>query len=410
VTQAASLRNLWVIMVTTGVENLGFFMVVALLPFYAERFDGVPFIIGLLVAAFALAQMVTAPVWGRFSDRWGRRPGILLGLCISAVAYLVFAYADSLWLLLLSRLVQGIGAGTVSVTHAYISDTVVPRERALAIGWLTAATSAAAMIGPALGSFSGLLSPAAPGISVAALCILNILFAWRFLSEPPKRPPHHEIETERSVRHSLFEVLRHPGARVSSLIWIYFIGMMANSAMTAVWGLYLERRFGVNEDTIWIFFVYVAGLSIVMRALLLGPLVRRFGEVKLLRAGALALAFGLLLTPLPRQVPALALVILLVPVGTALLFPATTSLVSRSAPPSQVGQILGVQQAFGSVSKIVGPIGAGAAFQYLRIEAPFWMAGTVVLLMGVLTTWLPSPAEEAEELPEAEPPAVEKAG
>src|SRR6185369_7815319 len=123
---------------------------------------------------FAIAQLITAPIWGRFSDRYGRRPALLVGLSASAIAYVVFGYADSLWLLFLSRLVQGSGGGTVSVIQAYVADALKPEDRAKGLGWLSAATNAGVALGPVLGSqFMG-FGPHAPGLAAAALCLMNM--------------------------------------------------------------------------------------------------------------------------------------------------------------------------------------------------------------------------------------------
>src|ERR671914_251687 len=134
--------KLVVLMVTAFVDMVGLLMVLPLLPFYAKALGGSGTVVGLLVSSFAIAQLIASPFWGRFSDRYGRRPALLIGLTASAIAYVVFAFAESLWLLLLMRLVQGAGGGTTGVAQAYVADTMAPGERAKALGWLSAATSA----------------------------------------------------------------------------------------------------------------------------------------------------------------------------------------------------------------------------------------------------------------------------
>jgi MFS family permease len=148
------IRRLWVLMLTVFVDMIGFLIVLPLLPFYAEKLGADPFLVGALVSIFALAQLAAAPLWGRLSDRYGRRPAILGGLLISAVSYVLFESAGTVWVLFLSRLVQGGGAGTVGVVQAYVSDVVPAKDRAKALGWLTVASSAGVMIGPAIGSLA----------------------------------------------------------------------------------------------------------------------------------------------------------------------------------------------------------------------------------------------------------------
>lgn len=379
-----ALRGLWVLMATVFVDMIGFLMVLPLLPFYAERLGANATVIGALVAAFAGAQLLTSPFWGRLSDRYGRRPMILVGLGASALAYILFGLADSVWVLFLSRLVQGAGGGTTGVVQAYVSDAVKPSERAKALGWISAATSAGVMLGPALGSLTTALGTAAPGFIAAGLCVLNMVSAWRWLSEPSGSSP--EAREARKVRpgatrEAVLETLKHPVSRVSSLIWIYAGGMMAFMAMNAVLALFLERRFGVSEQTIGWFFVYIGAISLVMRSVVLGPVVARLGEIHTLRLGALCLALGMGLMPFTYHLATFGLAVMLIPIGTALLFPATTSLVSSRARKGETGMLLGVQQSFGGVARLVGPLWAGAAFQSIGVGAPFWIGGGVMLIL-----------------------------
>lgn len=382
------ISRLWVLMLTVFVDMIGFLIVLPLLPFYAEKLGADAVSVGALISLFALAQLATAPLWGKLSDRYGRRPMILAGLLVSAVAYIVFEGATTVWLLSVSRLVQGAGAGTVGVVQAYLTDSVPARERAKALGWLTAATSAGVMVGPAIGSLSAAYGWIGPGYLAAGFCVLNFLFAWWWLPESARRPPSAGQRPKRqgSTRAAIIEILKNPLGGVGSLVWIYALGMMAFMAMNGVLALYLERKFGVHEGNIGWFFVYVGAVSLVMRSLVLGPAVRRFGEVRVLQLGALSMALGFATVPLARSFLELAFAVLLIPVGTALLFPATTSMVSHQADEGQTGLMLGVQQAFGGVARMIGPLWAGAAFQEISIASPFWIAAGTMLVVRVLAS------------------------
>ena len=370
-------------MFTGFVDTLGVFLVLSLLPYYARELGASPLAVGALVSAFAVAQTISAPLWGRASDRWGRRPIILVGLGISVGAYLIFAFADSLWLLLLSRLAQGFGGGTVSVVFAYISDAVPAPDRAERIGWVTAATSAAAMVGPAVGSLAVRFDPSYPGIAAALLCAISLALAFVWLPEPPG-----ERSAERptqSLVQALGRVFSHPREVAHMLIWVYALGMVATNALTAIIGLYLDDRFGVGEDDIWVFFTYLAGLSLIVRVTLLGPLVRAWGEVRVLRLGALLLAAGLLGMPVPGHPVGLWWTVPLVALGNSFLYPCTTALVSRTARRAhETGQILGVQQAVGGLARIGGPLLAGSLFARLGPGSPFLAGGA---LMVITTLW-----------------------
>jgi MFS family permease len=373
---------------------LGFAMVFPLLPLYAVRLKADPTVIGFLVASFSMAQVAASPLWGRFSDRFGRRPALLVSLFGSTLAFLIFAFADSIPMLFLCRIVQGASGGTTGVMQAYIGDSVEPRERAKALGWLSAATNTGVMIGPAVGSTVWLLGPSFPGILAASLCLINLVFAWFVLPES-KAPKTQEDDgaPRPSIGGMVLETIRHPRRAASELIWIYAVAMTAFSSMTAILAIYLMKRFQIDEASIGYVFPFLGAVSVVMRAGILGRLVTRFGEVRLMQAGALLLALGLLAFPLPRHIAVLVPVMVLVPIGTALLFPATSALLSQRCDRSVLGQVMGVQQAFGGMARIFGPIWAGAAFERLGPGVPFEVAGVVVLLVALLTTRVSSESE-----------------
>ncbi len=396
------LGRLWALMLTVFVDMLGFLIVVPLLPLYAKNLGATALEIGLMISVFALAQLSTSPLWGKLSDRRGRRPMLLLGISISTLAQLLFALACSTWalgrfdargligVLFLSRLVQGAGGATTGVVQAYVGDTVAPEERAKALGWISAATSAGVMIGPALGSLASLDRPSTPGLIAALLCLVNLLFARRFLPESRSHAARADsrLHGTGSVRQRLLEVLAHPTRPVARLIWVYGLGMMAFMAMNAILALFLQARFGFTEKSIGYVYTGIGSISLVMRSVVLGPAVRRLGEAGVLRAGLAALTLSFALQPLAPRLPLYCLALVLIPIGTALLFPATSSLVSRYSEPRELGTVMGVQQAYGGIARLIGPIWAGAAFESIGPGAPFWIASvlafaTLLFALGV---------------------------
>ncbi|MDQ3309156.1 MAG: MFS transporter [Gemmatimonadota bacterium] len=366
-------------MITAFVDMLGLLMVVPLLPFYAMRLGGGGLVVGLLVSSFSVAQLVSAPLWGRVSDRYGRRPALLIGLGAAAVAYVIFGYAETLWLLLASRLVQGAGGGTVGVIQAYVADATEPENRAKSLGWLSAATSLGVTIGPVIGSATLAWGRPAPGLVAAGLCVANMLFAWRYL---PESRTHTVLDPAVRIsrpREAVWRVLSHSAEPAPRLIWIYAIAMGAFQAMTSVLALLLAHQHGVTERTIGFFFMYIGATGVIARAGLLGPLVKRLGEPRLSRLGILLLATGLATLPLARSYLALALVVPLVPLGTAFTFPCITAILTRVIAAHERGLYMGVQQTFGGVARVIGPIAAGWAFDHLGPGVPFWTGAVVVL-------------------------------
>src|SRR5690606_34704363 len=192
-------------------------------------------------------QLIAAPLWGRVSDRYGRRPALLAGLAAAAVAYLVFAFANSIWLLFLSRIVQGAGGGTVGVIQAYVADALEPKDRAKGLGWLSAATNLGVTIGPVIGSLTHAWGPSAPGLFAAALCTLNILFAFRFLPETNVRRAADPGVARTRPRHAVWRVITRSGEAPHRLIWMYAITMGAFQGMNAILALFLRSEEHTSE-------------------------------------------------------------------------------------------------------------------------------------------------------------------
>lgn len=410
-------------MITAFIDMAGVLMVLPLLPFYAKEMGAGGFVVGALVSSFAVAQLASAPMWGRFSDRYGRRPALLVGLGASAIAYIIFAYADSLWVLFLSRIVQGAGGGTVGVIQAYVTDAVEPKNRARALGWLSAATNAGVAIGPVIGSASTHFSERAPGFLAAGLCVINIVFAAKYLNES-RDMAEARTHTQKKGRsgEAVWHVIRNSSEPKSRLIWIYAIGMGAFMGMNAILALFLAARFGVTERTIGFFYMYIGVISIVTRAGILGRMVDKYGEARLSRLGMSLLALGLVTMPfihkvidadalgrtLNGEVPVTMAVLLsflpiaaavaLIPLGTAFTFPCVTSLLSRVIPSNERGLWMGLQQTFGGTARVVFPLLAGFLFDRM-IALPFIVSaalvvGTIFLGLGMENYTQPAPEVE----------------
>jgi MFS family permease len=385
-------------------------MVIPLLPFYAKSLGAGGLIVGTLIASFNVAQLLSAPMWGRFSDAYGRRPALLVGLGASVIAYVIFAFA--LWLphplfyLYLSRIVQGAGGGTVGVIQAYVADSTAPEERAKALGWLSAATNAGVALGPLLGSLTHVLGARGPGLFAAGLCALNMVFAWRYLNESRDMKEAAAAKADGAPRprsrDAIAQVVRHSSAPASRLIWIYAVAIGAFQGVTSMLALLLSARFGVTEQTIGFFFAYIGALSVVTRTLILGRMIDRYGEARLARIGIIILATGIALLAfirpladpagvaamlggvLPMRAVALlpflplAIAVAFLPLGTAFTFPCVTSLLSRVIVSKERGLYMGVQQTFGGVARVLFPILFG--FLYDRSTGlPFLVSAGLVL-------------------------------
>lgn len=397
--------KMFALMATAFMDMVGLLMIIPLLPFYVKtlggegiNFLGIHFGIGIIsgtiVAAFTFAQLLSAPMWGRFSDRVGRRPTLLIALSASAIAYLIFGFAQSLFLLFISRIVQGAGGGTVGVIQAYVADSTAPEDRARALGWLSAATNLGVALGPVLGSFAislgkrdlmpgpGTLSMghAAPGIMAAALCLLNIAFAARYLTESrdaSEQAPAGEVRP--TSRQAIWRVISHSSEPSSRLIWIYAIAIGAFQGSFSVLALFLNARFEVTEQTIGYFFMYVGAISVFARVLLLGRAVDWLGEANLSRLGLVLLAIGVAGMPLSSNLVMLAFAVALIPLGTAFTFPCVTALLSRVISPRERGLYMGMQQTYGGVARIIAPLFFGWAFDSLGVSSPYFFSAAFIM-------------------------------
>ena len=380
--------KLTILMVTAFVDMLGLIIVYPLLPFYATRLGANAAMVGALVAAFSVAQLVSAPAWGRLSDRYGRRPAILTGLLVSAVAYVIFAFAGTIWLLFLSRIIQGLGGGTIGVVQAYVADISVEKDRAKALGWLSAVTSLGAVVGPAIGSllvrFGG---HAAPGLGSAALCLMVSVFAWKFLRESRTDTAQFEAMHAKagSSVNALAEVITHPNLPASRLIWIYAIGIGAFYGTTPMLPLVLAERLAVNDQNVGYFIMYLGGMGVIVRTGILGRLIERIGEPRVARLGLILLAAGLASVAMIKSYPTMLIALTLMPMGTAFVFPCTTAMLSRVVPSRQRGLYMGVQHTFGGVSRVAFPLIAGYAMDAFGKGIPFVFAGAMVLATLMLT-------------------------
>ena len=370
-----------VLFMTAFVDMVGLTVVMPLLPFYATELGASATMVGLLVSAFSVAQLAVAPLWGRFSDRYGRRPAILSGLLLTGCAYVIFAFAGSVWVLLLSRLVQGLGGGTIGVVQAYVADASSPEERTKSLGWLSAVTSLGAVAGPAFGSVMiSVGGKAAPGLAAAALALLIAGFAARFLVESrTEMSGSHPTPSATSARQAIGRVVSHWHEPASRLIWIYTIGIGAFYGTIQVVPLLLMNRLGVTERTIGYFVMYLGGMGVVVRSLLLGRAVDLLGEARLSRLGLVLLAAGLGCTGLASHGGIIFLGFTLMPLGTAFLFPCVTGLLSRVVPSHERGLYMGVQHTFGGISRVLFPVAAGLLMDRFGVGVPFWISGLLVL-------------------------------
>ncbi len=391
------------------VDLVGFGLVIPLLPFYAVRFGASPQEVTLLLAVYSLMQLFTAPLWGRLSDRIGRRPVLMTSMAASALAYLWLGAADTLWMLFAARALAGACAGNIAAAQAYIADVTTPEKRAKGMGLIGAAFGLGFIFGPALGGFlagnnpatANLQTPAwvAAGLSALALC--GVLFLLR-----ESRSAAERAATLRASRvGAILGALRRPV--LSRLILVFFLVILAFAAMESTFALWAMAQFHWGPEQVGYVFAYVGILSAILQGGLIGRLAQRYGEERLLLGGLVLLCFGLVLLPFARDLAVLGVAVSGLALGMGLTQPSINSLISRRAGREEQGSVLGVTQSVGSLSRVVGPALAGVLFGDLGRASPFWWGAALIAIALLLSLHLyrglgAAPLPEAEPLSRAE--------
>ena len=355
---------LLVIFVTVFIDLVGFGIVMPVLPFYAEgtKFGATPSQVGLLFASYSIMQLVFAPVLGRLSDKYGRRPILLISLLGTALGFFILGSATTLWMLFLGRIIDGISGGNISTAQAYIADVTTKEDRAKGMGLIGAAFGLGFVFGPAIGGVLSRWGINVPFLFAGGLALANAILLYFTLPETVTRD-HPARVSAASGRgwHQLIAALRN--RRLGFVLTIYFLGIVAFSIMTATFSLFMMFRLGYDAyHSGWIF-AFVGVISAIVQGGLIGRLVKKFGEPILVIAGAFLFMASLVATPFITAATGLLAILTLAAVtsiGQALSAPSLSSLASKSASPAEHGSVLGVTQSVASLARAVGPSLAAA--------------------------------------------------
>lgn len=382
-----SRSTLFILLSIVVVDLIGFGIVMPVLPFYARDFGVTATTLGLLMMSYAAAQFVCAPLWGRLSDRVGRRPVILFSVAGTSASLLFFGLAESILWLFVARVLAGGFAANVSVASAYISDVTNEDERTRWMGMLGASFGVGFILGPIIG---GLLSPLGyrvPMLVAAGLAFINLIYAAFSLKEPDR----HVDRGATAVSASRFSVLRGPEVR--RLCLIYFVYSIAVSQLETIFAFFMIDRFEFDAlEVAWIF----VGMAIVMGGIQGGgmkPLSARYSEKQLVVTGSLLLGLGFVLLPSAPTWAVLLLPLALAAVGRAITQPPLMSLTSMVATSDTRGVVMGTFQSSASLARVVGPVLAGLLYD-LAEPGPFYLAAALMGLAFLLSRRLPERGDE----------------
>lgn len=373
------------------VDLIGFGIIIPLLPFYGEHFQADPRTVGLLMASYSLAQFISAPIWGRMSDRAGRRPVLLLSLAGAALAYLLLAFADVLWMLFAARLLGGLMAGNISAAFAYMADVTTKENRAKGMGLIGAAFGIGFILGPAIGGILAGPDPMAadyrsPALAAAALSLAALLLAFVRLPEslsPEIRARNANLPRARRLA-QFGDALKLPG--VGLLMLLGFLATFVFAGLETTFAMWSRRAFGWGPEQNGWLFAYVGLISAAIQGGLMGRLAKRFGERALIAQGAAALAIGIGAIPFCIQVWQLYLAMAVAAYGFSVINPAFNSLISQKTPDTDQGGVMGVTRSVTTLARVVGPAWAGLLFAWLGRDWPYFSGALVmaaVLLLAV---------------------------
>jgi len=376
-------KRLAPLLVAVFINIAGFSLILPLLPFYGQVFDAQPFEIGLLFAAYSFGNVFGEIHWGRQSDVWGRRKVLAVTTFIAGLSYFAFAYAPGLWAAILIRIVSGFFSGTLSVCQGFIADVSPPERRAKTMGYFGAAFSLGIAFGPVLGGvFAGEEAVAEsfrlPIFIAGSLSILASLWCMLVLRDAvePKGKGARLPKYSAAFQFVSGEPL------LSRLFIISFFGIAAFASMEAVYGLWSEANFGWSANDLGFAFLAIGGGGLFAQLVLIGPLVHRFGEARVIVLGLCLLALSMFLQPVIRLPISGVLLMGVLMTGHSLAFPSAGALLSRNTPPERQGSTMGLLMASNAIGRILAPPIFGWIYA-VQMDAP-WYAGAVMIGLVIL--------------------------
>jgi len=392
-------RPLTLIFLTLFLDLLGVGILIPITPYLVRQYRSDALTIGLLVLVFSVAQFLMTPVLGALSDRYGRRPVLLVSLFGTAIGHFMFGLAPSLGFMFAARILDGITGGNISAAQAYIADITPPEDRAKSFGLIGAAFGLGFMMGPAIGGLLSTISLQAPAFAAGGLALVTTTLSFFFLPE--------SLPLERRTKTALQWSLLNPFQAIGSalgrvnlrfMLLATFALNFAYSGLQSHFALYTLTRFGANErQNAWLL-TYLGVMITIIQGGLIRRLMPMFGEGKLIRVGLVLGGVGFLALIFAPSVGFVYGALTLLSMGSGLAAPALQSLVSQRAGASEQGVVLGVTQSLGSLSRILGPLWAGLTFDTFAPSAPYW-TGCVMMAVSLFLVGLSSARQQTQAQP-----------
>jgi MFS transporter, DHA1 family, tetracycline resistance protein len=376
----ANKKMLFAIFLIVFIDLLGFSVILPLLPFYAETFGATPLVVGLLTAAYAAAQLIGAPLLGRLSDRYGRRPILMISIAGNMLGFVLLAVAQNLGILFLARGLAGLTGGNISVAQAYISDVSEPKDRGKALGLIGAAFGLGFIIGPAVGGILGTFGFWVPATVSAVLSGINLLLVFFWLPESltverrlalanTSRPPF-------TVK-AMLQTLQRPF--VGPLLHTRFFFGLAFAMFQSIFALYAQYRLNLDGRQTGYILAYVGVLSAVTQGFLIGKINARFSDTQIILAATVIMAIGLGAWAFAPNVIALLIVLIPIAVAGGVLNTTINSAMSKAVAPIEIGGILGLAASLESLTRVISPSLGGLMLEKLGTASP-GIFGAIILI------------------------------
>lgn len=371
-------KRAWVLFPVVFVDLLGFGVLIPIFPLLVQDYGGNPFVVGALIATYSVFQFIFSPILGRLSDKYGRKPVLVVSTVVNALSYLLIYFSQNIWLLFISRIIGGIGGANISVVQAYIADISESHERTKLMALFGAFFAIGFVIGPFVGGvLSGKFSIQAPFLATFIMSLVSGLFVLFFVGESNKM-------LQRNVKIEFFnlkltrEILKP--RNMSFLLFLFFLVNFSLSLIQGVFPLFSSKVLSWNEENNGYYFAMLGTISFLNQSLGIRFLLRRMNESTIIRYGLVSLGAGYLLIGFSQTVYLVIMGGALIAFGFSLVFPSTQSLISLESKREQQGVVMGVSQSFGSLARVLGPLLGGALATY-KINFPYIIGGIAILLI-----------------------------
>lgn len=388
-------KRLSIVFLIQITEVLGFSLILPFLPFYAQSYGATPFVVGLILTVFSLFQFLSSPIMGKLSDTYGRRPLLMVSQFSTFISFIVLGFSHTLWMIFLSRAIDGLLGSNFTIAQAYISDITTKKDRSKAFGISGAAFGIGFLIGPAIGGYLSEFGFAIPAFLAAAISGISIILTYFFLPETVsnENKPKFSFKKVKILDSEPFKKYLL-NKKTSSNLLQFFLYLLAHSTWVASFALYGNIKMGLTAKNIGFILAYIGLISIILRMKVIPMMIDKWNENKLILWGMSSVIIGLFIAPMVNSILPFVGIMTLFSFGTGIVRPLLNGAISRSASEKEQGAIMGVANSLGSLSQIIGPMLGGFLLTTAYPESMLFAAAGIMSLGLVL--FLKRPAQTSQ--------------